>query len=62
MYSLGDGKKRREADIVIPADLSASEVVTFVADIYHELATPENSEVKVLDDACARAGDGLSIK
>ncbi len=48
LYTLGEGKKRRENDIVIPADLNEKDVVTFIADIFHEFATPGNSEVKVL--------------
>jgi hypothetical protein len=49
LYSLGEGKKRRENDFAIPPDLSESEVVTYMADIFHEFATPQNSDVKILD-------------
>lgn len=49
LYSLGEGLKRRENDIPIPAELTQAEVVTFLADIFHEIATPDNSDVKVLE-------------
>lgn len=49
-YSLGEGKKRRENGLVIPAELSAAEVVTFLADIFHEVASPQNPEIKILDE------------
>ncbi len=49
LYILGtDGKKRPVQDIVIPPELTADEVLVFIADIYHELATPEKSEVRKL--------------
>lgn len=47
-YSLGDGIKRRENGIVIPAELSETELITFIADIFHESATPQNSDIKIL--------------
>jgi hypothetical protein len=43
-----DGKKRPLLDFVIPADLSESEVIVYIADIFHEMATPEKPEVKKL--------------
>lgn len=49
LYSLGTGLKRKESDIPIPAELTRTEVMTFLADIFHEFASPENSEVKIVD-------------
>lgn len=54
LYSLGEGKKRREVDIVIPSDLDENEVLTYLADIFHEVATPENNEVKILQGSSVK--------
>lgn len=47
-YCGNEGKKRKAQDIVIPASLRESEVVEYIADLFHEWATPSNSTVAVL--------------
>lgn len=47
-YFGNDGKKRRAYDIVIPSSLSEREVVGYIADLFHEWATPSNSVIKVI--------------
>ena len=47
-YCGEEGKKRLANDIAIPNDLSESEVVEFVADIFHEYATLRHNQVVVL--------------
>ena len=49
IYVLGEGKKSRSNDIVIPSYMDENEVVVYLADIFHEAATPENPDIKVLD-------------
>lgn len=46
IYILGEGKKRRSFDIVIPSDLDEQNVILFLEDILHESATPENPRIK----------------
>ena len=36
------------SDIVIPSSTKEHDAVLYLADIYHELATPKNPEVKVI--------------
>lgn len=40
VYRTGDGLKRKEHDIVIPAGLESGSLVTFLDDVYHEFAEP----------------------
>lgn len=47
-YCGNDGKKRRAYEIVIPNSLSEQEVVGYIADLFHEWATPSISEVKII--------------
>ena len=47
-YCGNDGKKRKADDVHIPASLSESELKGYIADVFHELATLNNSEVKEL--------------
>ncbi len=49
LFSLGEGKKHRVDDILIPAHLTETDVITFLADMFHEMATPDNSDVQRLD-------------
>lgn len=49
IYALGEGRRIRSNDIVIPSHLTPEEVLTFIGDIFHEGATPENSEVKLIE-------------
>ncbi|MFC0682893.1 hypothetical protein ACFFGH_34125 [Lysobacter korlensis] len=48
VYLLSAEGKRRPAEISIPAALSAAEVPGYLADLLHEIATPRNSEVRLL--------------
>ena len=43
VYRLTPGKRVRAHDIVIPADVLASEAATFLDDLFHELAEPGKS-------------------
>lgn len=45
-----DGKRRRVEGLVIPAELSGHEVVQYVADICHEMASPQRADVNRLSD------------
>lgn len=49
IYTLGEGKKMRANDIVIPQNFSEKEVLTFLADMFHEAATPEKNQVRIID-------------
>ena len=44
-----EGKRWRAPDLIIPADLNRDEVVTYIADMLHELATERNPSVDVLE-------------
>lgn len=44
-YYLGAEGKRRDAGVVIPDDLPESELARFLADLFHEAATPERPDV-----------------
>ena len=46
-YRLEPGKRIKLADLVIPADLDASEVAEFLDDLYHEMSKPGQS-VRIL--------------
>lgn len=48
-YYLGNEGKRREADFIIPSDISENELASYLAVLFHEDATPERNEVKRLD-------------
>jgi len=37
-YRMGDGKRRRLHDIVIPADTDEAELATWLDDVFHEYA------------------------
>ena len=39
-YRLDDGKRRVMPDLVVPSDLSAEEVETYLDDMLHEWAKP----------------------
>jgi hypothetical protein len=48
LFLLGPDGKRRPADISIPSDLSRDEIPGYLADIFHEIATPRHNQVRVL--------------
>lgn len=46
-FYCGDtGVKRKAHDILIPSSLREDELAAYIADIFHESATPEKNEVK----------------
>ena len=45
-YLLGGDGKRRAADVSIPADLHAEEILGYLDDLFHESATAANPEVR----------------
>jgi hypothetical protein len=50
VYYLGnEGKKRIADDIALPSTLKEEELLEYIADLCHEWATPDNSEVRRLD-------------
>lgn len=49
VYIGTDGKNREAHDVVIPSSVTASELTAYLADIFHESASPENPEVIRLD-------------
>ena len=40
VYRLGDGKRRREHDLVVPSSLTADEIATYLDDLLHVWAHP----------------------
>ena len=44
-----DGKSRPADEIVVPAHITEDQVVTYFADLFHELATDEHPNVKRLN-------------
>lgn len=49
VYIGADGKHRAADDVMIPPSVKASEVAAYLADLFHESASPENPEVVRLD-------------
>lgn len=49
LYRLGEGKKSLVNDFVIPDHLNEEEVITYLADIFHEAAKPGASDVFRVD-------------
>lgn len=47
-YLGNEGKKRLASDIVIPAEIDESELLTYLADVCHEWATPTQKRVFVI--------------
>ena len=48
-YQDGDGKRRRENDVIVPSFVTESEIENYLADLYHEWATAKYPEVRRLD-------------
>ena len=48
IYELGEGKKSRSNDIYIPSEYNESEAISFLEDLLHERATPENPNIKII--------------
>jgi pimeloyl-ACP methyl ester carboxylesterase len=47
-FYLGVEGKRRLADFIVPADITGVHLRAYLADLFHENATPRNNEVKPL--------------
>lgn len=45
---LGADGKRRPADVVVPGDVAADELAAYLADPFHEAATPGHDSVQRL--------------
>jgi hypothetical protein len=41
-----EGKKRPVPDVVVPPDLTAEELTTFLDDLFHEQASPSHPSVR----------------
>jgi hypothetical protein len=50
-FYLGAEGKRRKADFIVPANLHAHELQEYLADLFHENATPRNPAVRRLGAA-----------
>jgi hypothetical protein len=48
-YPGNDGKRLRASDLVIPSELDESQVVTWIADWFHESATEKTSIIEILE-------------
>jgi len=48
-FYLGNEGKRRPADFIVPADLAEGEVGEYLADLFHEQATPRNNQAVRVD-------------
>ncbi len=48
-FYLGAEGKRRAADFVVPADIADADLAEYLADLFHEDATPRYSTVEQLD-------------
>ncbi len=42
-YHLGPDGKRRPADFIVPNDIAEDDLCEYLADLFHENATPRNS-------------------
>jgi len=49
-YLGNEGKKRLADDLSIPAELDESELMTYLADVYHEWSTPGRDKVLLLSE------------
>lgn len=47
-FILGNEGKRRPADFIIPANIAEAELGEYLADLFHENATPRNGIVRPL--------------
>jgi hypothetical protein len=45
-FYFGAEGKRRPADFVVPGDILEEELCEYLADLFHESATPRNNEAK----------------
>lgn len=47
-FYFGAEGKRRPADFIIPADVAADSLCDYMADLFHEAATPRNNTAEQL--------------
>lgn len=47
-FYLGADGKRRAADFIVPRNLEAHELQEYLADLFHENATPRNPSVRAV--------------
>jgi len=47
-FHLGAEGKRRPADFIVPADIAEHELCEYLADLFHEYATPRNNTATML--------------
>jgi hypothetical protein len=47
-FVLGNEGKRRPADFIVPGDIAENELCEYLADLFHENATPRNSTASKL--------------
>lgn len=47
-YVGNEGKRRDVPDLAIPAHLIQAQLLTYLADVYHENATPQHNEVSLI--------------
>ena len=47
-YHLGPDGKRRPADFIVPDDIAEDDLCEYLADLFHENATPRNSTARRL--------------
>lgn len=47
-YLGNEGKKRKADGLVIPSTVREEDLVEYLADVFHEMATPANHEIKRL--------------
>ncbi|MES2320243.1 MAG: hypothetical protein V4631_22425 [Pseudomonadota bacterium] len=47
-FYLGTEGKRRPADFIVPGDVASEEIGEYLADLFHENATPRNNCVEQL--------------
>ncbi|QJD94348.1 hypothetical protein HH213_29335 [Duganella dendranthematis] len=57
-FYLGVDGKRRPADFVVPGDVVESELCEYLADLYHENATPRNAKAVQLTQGLLSANEG----
>jgi hypothetical protein len=49
----GPDGKRRPADFIVPDDIAEADLLEYLADLFHENATPRNHSVTRLPDSAA---------
>jgi hypothetical protein len=49
-YWLGAEGKRRPADFIVPDSLAPGELLDYLADLFHEHATPTNGDVTAIGE------------